>query len=153
MKKHREAFEKHNITTIDFLFNNAHELDEMIIAGTRGWYYDEDAANAPDNADFQKLTNREELRLRTSLKEAAKLKELSPTKEIVVFMHFPPVYNDFICRELIDVLHEYDIKNCFFGHIHGNYYMNRTTEFEGIDFVMVASDYLNFAPMPIFPEN
>ena len=30
-------FEKHGIKTISFLFNNAHETEEYIIAGTRGW--------------------------------------------------------------------------------------------------------------------
>ena len=153
MKKHSELFEKHGISTISFLFNNAHETEDYIIAGTRGWYHDEDAKNAPDNADFDKLVNREAQRLRMSLNAAMKIKESSPEKEIVVFMHFPPVYGEFLCRELIDVLHEYDIKRCFFGHIHGNYYMNRKTEFEGIELTMIASDFLNFAPMPIFPEN
>ena len=44
MKKHYEHFERHNITTISFLFNNAHETDDFIIAGTRGWFYDEKAS-------------------------------------------------------------------------------------------------------------
>ena len=75
MRKHQAFFDKHGITSISFLFNNAHETEEYIIAGTRGWYNDEDAVNAPDNADFEKLSNRENLRLKASLTEAAKLKE------------------------------------------------------------------------------
>ena len=63
MRKHEAFFEKHGIDTISFLFNNAHEVEDYIIAGPRGWYNDADAANAPDNADFEKLTNRENLRL------------------------------------------------------------------------------------------
>jgi len=50
------------------------------------------------------------------------------------------------------VLCEYGIKNCFYGHVHGNYFMQRTLEFEGIDFIMTASDFLSFAPMPIHPD-
>ena len=52
-------------------------------------------------------------------------------------------------REIMDVLHEYEIKTCYFGHIHGTYHVPRTTHFEGIDFVLCAADYLNFAPLPI----
>ena len=151
--KLKKFFEENDISSIDILHNNAFEAEDFIICGTRGWFNDESQQNTAGNAvDYKKIVSREKMRLQMSLEEGKKLREASG-KEILVFMHFPPVYNDFICRELIDVLHEYGIKNCFFGHIHGNYYMNRTTEFEGIDFVMVASDYLNFAPMPIFPEN
>jgi predicted phosphohydrolase len=102
--------------------------------------------------DYQKIVNREAMRLKMSHDEGVKLKG-ERNMEILVFLHFPPVFGDFMCRELIDVLREYEIKRCFFGHIHGNYYMNRRTEFEGIDLIMIASDYLNFAPMPVFPEN
>ena len=59
MRKHKTIFDSLGIKTISFLYNNAYEEENFIIAGTRGWYNDEDAANAPDNADFHKLTNRE----------------------------------------------------------------------------------------------
>ena len=91
MRKHGDFFEKNGITTISFLYNNAHEVGDYILAGTRGWYNDEDATNAPDNADFAKLTNREAVRLRMSLEEAKRLKEKSPEKEIISFLHFPPI--------------------------------------------------------------
>ena len=81
MRKHKDFFDKNGITTISFLYNNAHEVEDYILAGTRGWYNDEDATNAPDNADFAKLTNREAVRLRMSLEEAKKLKENAPEKE------------------------------------------------------------------------
>ena len=104
MKKHREFFEKHSINSISFLFNNAYETEKFIIAGTRGWYHDEDVANIPDNTDFEKLTNRETLRLKTSLNAALKLREESPEKEILVFMHFPPVFGSEVCEGLINIL-------------------------------------------------
>ena len=121
MRKHEIFFEKHGIKTIFFLFNNAHETDDCIIAGTRGWYNDEDATNAPDDVDFEKLTKREELRLRTSLAAARALKEKSPEKEIIAFMHFPPFWNEKSSEGLITALSEFGVKRVFFGHIHGNY--------------------------------
>ena len=146
MKKHEELFKKHEINTISFLFNNAHETDEYIIAGTRGWYQDEDAKNAPDNADFDKLVNREAQRLRTSLNSAVKLKESSPEKEIVVFMHFPPYWSGKACDDLMDVLKEFQIKRVYFGHIHGNYSEPPSFTYDGIEMHIISADYIQFIP-------
>ncbi len=146
MKKHEEFFERLGIKTISFLFNNAHETEELIIAGTRGWYNDEDATNAPDGVDFEKLTNRECGRLRMSLKEAMRLKEASPEKEIVVFMHFPPYWNGKASDELIDILKNYEIERVYFGHIHGNYTVSPEIEYEGIKMSLISADYLGFIP-------
>ena len=152
--KMNNFFEENEIKSVELLHNNAFETNDFIICGTRGWFNDESNQNTVGGTavDYQKIVNREKARLKMSLETGKKLRGGSG-KEILVFMHFPPVYNEFLCRELIDVLKEYEIKRCFFGHIHGNYYMNKTTEFEGINFIMIASDYLNFAPMPIFFEN
>ena len=146
MNKHRAFFEKHGITSISFLFNNAHEVEDFIIAGTRGWYYDEDASNIPSGTDFEKLTKREEMRLRASLNEAVKLKELSPEKEIIVFTHFPPVFNGKAAENIVAVLKEFDIKRVYYGHIHGNYTMPGTFEYEGIKMSLVSADFLEFIP-------
>ena len=147
-------FEENELKSIALLHNNAYETEDFIICGTRGWFNDESNQNTVGGTavDYKKIVSREQMRLKISLEEGKRLRGNSD-KEILVFLHFPPVYNEFICREIVDVLHEYGIKNCFFGHIHGNYYIPRTTEFEGINFVMIAADFLNFAPMPIFPEN
>ncbi len=146
MKKHYAFFEKHDIKTISFLFNNAHETEEFIVAGTRGWYNDSDASNAPDNADFEKLVNRESLRLRTSLNEAVKIKKVSPEKEIIVFMHFPPYFGGKASDELVGILHEFNIKRVYYGHIHGNYTIPPKTIYEDIEMYIISADYLKFIP-------
>ena len=146
MRKHEAFFEKNGISSISFLFNNAHEVEDFIIAGTRGWYNDEDATNAPDNADFIKLTNRENLRLRASLTEAKKLQTGSPEKEIIVFMHFPPFWNGKASDELIEALKEFGIKRVYFGHIHGNYTVDPKFYYEGIEMNIISADYLKFIP-------
>ena len=149
MRKHEAFFEKNGIKSISFLFNNAHQTKDFIIAGTRGWYNDEDAANAPDNADFLKLTCRENLRLRASLEQARKLQELSPEKEIIVFMHFPPFWNGKASEGLIETLKEYEIKRLYFGHIHGNYSVPPHFNYEGIEMHIISADYLKFVPQLI----
>ena len=154
VSKMNAFFEKHELKTISALHNNAYETDDFIICGTRGWFNDESNQNTVGGTavDYKKIVAREQMRLKMSLEEGKKLRGESD-KEILVFLHFPPVYGDFICQELVDVLSEYGIKRCFFGHIHGNYYMPKKTEYDGIEFIMIASDFLNFAPMPIFTKN
>ena len=146
MRKHNALFESIGIKTISFLYNNAHEADDFIIAGTRGWYNDEDAANAPDNADFEKLSNREALRLETSLKCAAEIKSKAEHKQIIAFMHFPPFWNGKASDNLIEILKKYNVKKVYYGHIHGNYTIPPTFEYEGITMEIISADYLKFVP-------
>lgn len=152
MQKHRALFERHGISTIDFLFNNAHETEDFIIAGTRGWYYDEDAKNAPDNADFAKLVNREELRLKTSLSAAKRLQEASPEKEIIVFLHFPPRWAGKSSDGMIEIMKEYGIRRVYFGHIHGSYGVAPVFEYDGMKMHLISADYLSFMPKNVPKE-
>ena len=146
MKKHAEHFEKHGIRSISFLFNNAYETEDFIIAGTRGWFFDEKGAqNLPNKTDFAKLTAREELRLEASLKAADALAKES-NKEIVVFMHFPPVWCGEVCDGLVEILKKYGVKRVYYGHIHGNYTVPPTTSYDGIEMSLVSADYLGFIP-------
>jgi len=146
MKKHTAFFEKIGVKTISFLYNNAHETDKYIIAGTRGWYHDEEAVNTPNDTDFDKLTNRETLRLKMSLDDAMRIKSTSPEKEILVFMHFPPFWNGKESEPIINLLAEYGIKRIFYGHIHGNYTVAPEFLYKDIRMCIVSADYLNFTP-------
>lgn len=146
MRKHSELFQREGITTIDFLFNNAQKAGRFAIAGSRGWYHDEDAKNQPDNADFDKLTAREALRLRTSLKAASELISSGECEELAVFTHFPPFWNGKASESLIDVLNEFEVKRLYFGHIHGNYTLAPSFEYGGIEMVMISADFLDFTP-------
>ena len=151
VSKMRKFFEENEIKSIDFLYNNAYLLEDFILCGTRGWFVEENQQHTVGTTDYLRIVNREAIRLRLSLEEAKKLQgdtELS----ITVFLHFPPVWNGFVCREIVDLLHEYGVKSCYFGHIHGAFYAQRTQEFEGIEMTLCAADYLNFAPMPIYPD-
>lgn len=142
-------FEAEGITTIRLLQNNAYECDDYIIAGTRGWYVD-DKLQQTETADYEKIVARENIRLRLSLEAADKLRA-ETGKEILVYFHFPPAFRDFRCNEFIATMKEFGIKNCYYGHIHGNYLIPRTTVTDGISMTIVAADYLNFIPMITMP--
>ncbi len=149
MKKHRDFFAKNGIGSISFLFNNAIETDDFILAGTRGWYSDKDAQNAPEGVDFEKLTNRENLRLQASLAEALAIRERAPEKEILVFLHFPPVWGGKVSEGILEPIRAAGVKRVFFGHIHGNYTIPPQFYYEGIELSIVSADYLEFLPKRI----
>lgn len=145
MRKHELFFLANRISTISFLFNNAFEADGIIIAGTRGWFYDEASANAPKTADFDKLVNRESGRLEASLKEAVKLRA-DTNREIVVFTHFPPYWNETESEQTLSILEKYGIKRVFFGHIHGNYSVPSRFTHRGIEMNLISADFVDFTP-------
>ncbi|MBR7116245.1 MAG: metallophosphoesterase [Clostridia bacterium] len=145
MKKHSALFEREGIKTISFLYNNALETDEYIVAGTRGWYHDDDCRNMPDSADFDKLTRREGLRLETSLKMASGMSDATG-KEVVVFMHFPPYWNGKESESLMEILLKYGVKKLYFGHIHGNYALPSSFGYRGIEMSLISADFLGFVP-------
>lgn len=142
-------WQENKIESIDLLYNNAHRFEDCIVSGTRGWFVEEGQQNTVGTVEHAKIVNREAIRLRLSLEEAVRLRG-EDDLPIIVFLHFPPVWNDFVCREIVDILHEFEIKTCYFGHIHGAYYAPRTRSFEGIDFTICSADYLNFTPMPVW---
>lgn len=148
--KMKQFMEKNGITTIDLLYNNAYALDNCIVCGTRGWFVEENQQHTVGTVDYARIVNREIIRLKMSLDTAVALKkESGKDLEILVFFHFPPVWNGFVCREILDVLHEYGIRQCYFGHIHGAYYATKSFDFEGIHMSICSADMIDFTPMPI----
>lgn len=146
LQKNKDFLEAGGHFSIDFLQNNAFVCEDFVICGTRGWY--NDPGTAPKETDYKKIVTREAIRLEFSLKAGAAIAE---GREIIAFFHFPPYYGDYICRELIDLLHAHGVKRCYFGHIHGQYRVPPSTEFEGIRFTVTSSDYLSFVPLKILP--
>ncbi len=145
-------FEENHITSIDLLHNNAYICEDFILCGTRGWYQDPACENMPKGTDFEKLVAREAARLKLSLDAGRKLLADNPEREMLVFLHFPPIWNGLRCRPILDLLGEYDIHRCYFGHIHGNYTAPSSFEEDGIRFSLIAADFLNFSPRPILPD-
>ena len=142
-----DFFQNHGIVGIELLHNNAYVAEDFVLCGTRGWYSE---TAAPSDTDFVKLQNREAGRLEMSLQYGQKIgSKADKIIEPLVFLHFPPVYGNFIFRGIIDVMHKYQVKRCFYGHIHGKYNAPQVTEFEGISMYSVAADYLGFKPFLI----
>lgn len=134
VKKVNNFFEENQFDTISLLFNNAIAVENRVICGTRGWFYDE--------GEDSKIRKREVGRLKMSLEAADKL-----NGEKTVFLHYPPVYGEYVCRDILAVLHEYSIKTVYHGHIHGSGFHNAVSEFEGISFKLISADCIDFTPI------
>ena len=67
----------------------------------------------------------------------------------IVFLHYPPVYGDVECEEIMGALLELDVKECYYGHLHGERtHKNAVTGmYKGIDFHLIAADYTRFIPI------
>ena len=144
-------FEENDLHSFHLLYNNAYVIEDFIVCGTRGWFVEEGQQQTVGEVDYAKIVNREVQRLKLSLDAAVSLRKGEHAqKEILVFLHFPPLWNGFECGEIIALLREYGIRRCYHGHIHGMYGVPRKTQFEGIDFVMCAADHLLFTPFPVF---
>ena len=140
-----KLFKENNITTIIPLQNKAVEIENYIIAGSRGWFTDKSMQPDDENAEYEKIVNREAIRLEMSLKEASALKEKSG-KEIIAFMHFPAVWSEFRCDPILEVLKKHNVTTCYFGHIHGVYSIPETIKYDFINFKLISADYIDFLP-------
>lgn len=151
LSKINTFLKKNKFDSVSPLFNNAYAVENIIVCGTRGWFYDEkQQVTVGENVDFHKISSREAQRLKLSLDEAVKIRQkIEKDLPIVAFTHFPVVWGDFVCREMIDLMHEYGVKSCYYGHIHGNYTVEQCSAFEGIRMTLVSADFLNFSPAPV----
>lgn len=151
VSKMRKFLSDIGVTSVDFLQNNAFISDGKVICGTRGWFIDEKLQATQNPTDYDKLIAREAGRLELSLKEGERLRDgIGEDMPIMVFMHFPPVFGDFVVHELVGVMKSHGVRECFFGHIHGRYSIPQTIEYEGIKITLISADFIDFYPQKVF---
>ena len=107
--------QKYSFSNQFILNNNHYEYGDWAICGTRGWFFEEDVSGQHD----EKVFKRELLRLEASLKSAG-------DRPKMVFLHYPPRYKGYECPEILDLLHQYEVR-------------------------LVAADFLDFKPFLVLP--
>lgn len=124
--------------SLHILHNNCCRVGDVALCGTRGWPYDDAAAQDV------KIMLREAGRLRASLAAA------QGAGEILAFLHYPPVYPGACAQELVEVLEEFGVKRCYFGHLHGKsiHYAVQGVR-GGIAYRLISADGLGFCPLKI----
>ncbi len=146
LKSMREFLKKNEFKNIDFIYNNAYEYENTIIAGTRGW------TNLEETENDEKLNKREVLRLELSIKEG--IKNFGENKEIIVFMHYPPITSNDLMQnkenEFIKIMKKYHIRKCYYAHLHSMSIKDAIEgEHFGINFKLVSADGLEFKLLKI----
>jgi predicted phosphohydrolase len=141
--KAKAFFKREGLTTIDILHNNCFYYEDAAICGSRGWL----CAEGEDGGHGRKIYERELLRLEASLKAAG---DLPDGLRRLCFMHYPPKYGGCESREVIDLLHKYEVKLCCYGHLHGPVQKQAFNgRYEGIEYRLVSADFVDFKPIKI----
>ncbi len=143
LNKFRSFFDAKGFTSLNILHNNAYRAGSRTICGTRGW-------KPQDDEDFtqedRKIFNRELERLRLSLREAVKL-----GGELIAMLHYPPFDLKHNPNEFSQILKEFNVKTCIYGHIHGK--ANETWKDETIDgirYLLVSCNIVDFKPVKLY---
>ncbi|MCL2086609.1 MAG: metallophosphoesterase [Oscillospiraceae bacterium] len=136
--KMNSFLQQNQLDNIQILSNNSYQVDGVMICGSRGWI------NETQEEFDKKILAREAGRLEMSLKDALKHKK---DEELLVFLHYPPIYAQEKNYYILEVLEKYNIKHCYYAHIHGvGAHKAFTGESGGITFHAVSADLIEFTP-------
>ncbi len=131
-------FEENGFETMSLLHNNSFDIEEINICGSRGWIFEN------GEAQDKKIIARELGRIEASLS----FMDTNSTKYL--FLHYPPYYNGQEISEFFDVMNKYDVKKCYYGHIHGDGLKNVYSGiYKGVELVPISADYLKFRPFKV----
>ena len=136
----KNFLQENNFKNIEFLQNNSIEVEDKVICGTRGWtLVNEETQNS------KKILKREALRLELSIQDG-----LNKNKEIIVFMHYPPITKQNLNTEFMKILQKYNIKKCYYAHLHGHSINDAVQGIVNqIEFKLVSADALDFKLLKI----
>ena len=132
-----------------FLQNNFFPVEQeegpVAVCGSRGWLTPVCEGYKPETDDS--ILRHEDLRIRASLDAARQ----AGYENIILALHYPPFYSseeNSLFKQIID---EYGVKRCVFGHIHGE--DGAASIFEGVrdncSYKLVSCDTQNFTPVRI----
>lgn len=135
----KKKLSESGLDTIHFLHNDYFKYKDYIIFGARGWI-PRDSDNFEE--DDEKIFSRELNRLRLSFNS---FKNNLEDNKIIAMLHYPPFNSDGSVNEFVEILKEYDVNICIYGHLHdeGHEFIQEGI-IEGIRFYCVSSDYLDF---------
>lgn len=131
-------FRANGFDRLHILHNNCAFYGETALCGTRGWFFEENGT-----PHSEKVFKRELIRLEASLKAAGE-------REKLCFLHYPPLYRGYRCQEIIDLLERYQVRACYYGHLHGPSHRLAIEGVQGsVDYRLVSADFVGFRPKKI----
>lgn len=117
---------------------------KVAVCGTRGWI-------CPGTEGFsdhdRKIYDREAARLKMSLEDAKK----TGADTIVGVLHFPPTNDKQQKSAFTDLMTQYGVKTCVYGHLHGKEAFKNGMKgiYNGVEYKLVSLDYLEGRPVEI----
>lgn len=144
---------------IEFIQNSAFRLNDVVVAGTRGWNLtstispeielsDGDERAGEWTEHDEKILAREVGRLEMSIESAKKISDENST--VIVAMHFPPLYRNMPASPFTNLIDSCNPKVVVYGHLHG---LSRPQAYEGKRgetlYRLVSVDHIGFQPVQI----
>ncbi len=142
LSKMEKFVSENKLDTIKFLKNTAFMWGKTAICGTRGW----NIAKSNSSTEDVKIYERERQRLLLSLEDAARIEH----NKIIVALHYPPYEKNQVGDGFMDILMNYNVSDCIFGHLHGASHNVAPIGIENnIRLRLVSCDYTGFTPILI----
>lgn len=129
------------------LQHTAFDAGTAVITGTRGWITP--LSEEYDMEKDEKIYMRELHRLELALESAAKTG--TGGKPLIVMLHYPPIVSG-KATGFSQMLSDRGADVCVYGHIHcspGRWPEGLDVEIEGVKYMMVSADYLEFRPLEL----
>lgn len=131
-------FDRLGLKSLGILHNNAVTVDGIALCGSRGWLFEN---GAPHD---RKIVEREACRIEASLAAAP------PESQKLLLLHYPPYYCGQELSEFFDLMEQYGVTHCFYGHLHGPALASAYAgSYRGVELVPISADYLGFSPLKL----
>lgn len=118
-------------------------VDNIAIAGTRGWRLGE-YDDREDSSDTHKIFNRELSYLEKALQDIP-----SNVDKKIVMLHYPPFNDDLQFNEFDELIRAYKADIVVYGHLHSGRYINGKVN--GVTYLLTSADFLDFMPVLVVP--
>jgi len=123
--------------------NDAIDVGAFVVCGTRGWLL---PSHPKFTEDDEVIYRREAERLKLSLQAANQFQ-----KPMVAMLHYPPCSTSDLCTLFTDLLSEFHVTLCIYGHLHGVAQRFAVNEIvNNVQYRLVSADYLRFTPVQLF---
>ena len=142
-----------------FMQNNFAVYKDYALVGTKGYtfegpFYLDRWGNLTGwdeekEEQAKKLVAREMARLRDSFEQARK----AGFRKYIMFLHYPPTNILEETSPFTEIAREYGASAVVYSHCHGERRFGDSIrgEFQGIRYMLVSGDYLDFQPAPVLP--
>jgi predicted phosphohydrolase len=149
--------------SIHFIQNDVFNWKDLTIGGARLWDTEEysfgpyitfqenprERKKTPEEYEQQKEQDRKIFERELQRLELS-LKLLDPAaKTRIALTHYPPIGADLAPSRASQILEQYKIDICVFGHLHNISHRPLFGAARGIRYLFTSCDYLNFSPLRV----